>query len=313
MRKTYGNLTEAAIGVLIREIVARMMKMVRTERFNFVPTIKGYRDSGKPDWVTDIDPKVQKAMTRLIQEYLPTCGIIGEEDGLSIPAKAPTLHLCTAGDPIDGTRAFVFKHSGGISVMLALASDDKIICVCIGDVMTDEMYYFRPGSKKTHHLDPRSASRLLNKIPRDLSLKEQYVLLRDPAELHNKTTQRLLHHEPDKKLFKSNHTAEGSIGLSMARLWKGEVGAAILQAGKQTPWDSWPVIGITERLGFCFFAINPATSIVHCDSLTQTRLLVSKEVYRTNTDILVIHESHVPELTAWCIQQGFEIKLDTKL
>jgi len=307
MQRTYGSLTEAAIGVLMRDVVSRLADHVQRKRFSFKAKHKGIKDDGKIDWVTDIDVQVQGVMKRLLLERFPTFGIIAEEGGLSIPAKKPTETLRFTGDPIDGTRAFVHYHSGGISVMLALMDGDHVIAVCIEDVMTKEVYYFRPGSKKTHHLSPNNKPRLLNKIPRNLPLIDQYVLIRDPVEEHDEVTRRLLQLRPH-PLFKKHHTAEGSIGLSMARLWKGEVGAAILRPGKQTPWDTCPVIGLANRLGFRFLAITPVSLSDSTPALIFQTMKTVQHTYRTGTDMLVIHENHLPELAAWCASEGLRIE-----
>ena len=82
-------------------------------------------------------------------------------------------------------------------------------------------------------------------------------MLRDnPADL-SEGAQRLT--RPAKKcgLFKNLQVTAGSIGLSMARLWKEEVAACILPSVLEKPWDVCPVLGITKKLGFLFFEIDP--------------------------------------------------------
>lgn len=309
MSKQYGNLTESAIGILMREIVSRVMQFVRQSRHSFEEEQKGIKPDGGIDWVTNIDKNAQDYTIRLLKENFPTYGIVAEEKGLSVSSKNPTRHLWFSFDPIDGTRAFVHHHSQGISVMLALMDDDRVIAVCIGDIMTGEMYYFRPGSDQTHHLDSQSKARLLNTLPRDLPLSKQYLLLRDPSELHSESTRRILQIKPH-PLFKKYSSTEGSIGLSMSRLWKGEVGGAILRAGKQNPWDICPVLGLTKRLGFVFFSIVSFPEDKDgCVHLIQTHLKAYRTAFHINTDILVIHENAIPELAAWCEIEGIQFHI----
>lgn len=309
MSKTYGELTESAIGILMREVVSRVMQFVRESRHSFIAKQKGTKPDGRIDWVTDIDVRAQVYMIRLLRENFPTYGIVAEEEGLSIPAQKPTLNRWFSFDPIDGTRAFVHHHSHGISVMLALMEGDRVIASIIGNVMTNEVLYFRPGSKKTHQLDRFSENRLLNKIDRNIPLAKQYLLLRDPAEVHDEHVRRLIQLQPS-PLFEKYESTGGSIGLSMSRLWTGEVGGAILRSGIQKPWDICPVIGFTQRLGFTFFSI----SIMHENkdgivTLWQTKLRAQQEPFLLNTDVLVIHKSRIPELAEWCIKTGMKIEL----
>lgn len=310
MANRYGNITESAIGIVMRDVVSRVASFVRRSRHTFEAEHKGIKPDGRIDWVTNIDKQAQAMAIRLLQENMPTIGIVAEEqNGLAIRSKAPTKSLWFSLDPIDGTRAFVHHYSYGISVMLALMDGDQVIAVCIGDIMTGEMYYYRPGSDKTHHLDAQSGSRLLNELPRDVPLSQQYLLLRDPAEVHNKETRRLLQITPH-PLFKKYESTGGSIGLSMTRLWKGEVGGAILLAGNQHPWDICPVLGLTERLGFVLFGIVSFPEDKDgCVHLMRTNLKASRQTFVTNSDLLVIHEKAIPELAEWCKEEGMQLDL----
>ena len=52
---------------------------------------------------------------------------------------------------------------------------------------------------------------------------------------------------------KSYEVEGGSIGIWLARLWKREVGAALLLPGVETPWDTAPIFGISKTLGYRFY------------------------------------------------------------
>lgn len=54
-------------------------------------------------WVTDADREVERTLRAAIGERFPEHAVLGEEDGLSGPAGAPTWVI----DPIDGTSNFV--------------------------------------------------------------------------------------------------------------------------------------------------------------------------------------------------------------
>ncbi|MEK7452006.1 MAG: inositol monophosphatase family protein [Patescibacteria group bacterium] len=297
----YSNINGSIIGAAMRECVVKATRLIRERRFTFKPRKKGVRADGRPDWVTDADEEAQMIYQKILRERFLQFGIVGEEDGLRVECTHPTLDLWFSVDPLDGTSAYSRMQSHGIGTMIALMCDEEVIASAIGDVMTGEIYYYRPGSKKTHRLDvfQHEYEQVLS-IDVKKPLIEQYLLLRDPVLKHSSRVQSLAHHSCSP--FYSHEITGGSIGISMARLWKGEVGGAILRPGKQTPWDSCPVIGMSKRLGFVFFNINPMYPILH-----KIDLKVRKETYITSSDQLIIHESRFPELTDWCTHNGFLI------
>ncbi len=151
-------------------------------------------------------------------------------------------------DPLDGTKAFIRRQSHGIGTMISLVRDGVVIAACVGDVMTKEIYYFRPDSEKVHRFSwDDDFHEVLSIGPGRLS--EQYVLLgEDPRKLSDPIGRIT---DPTRtRVFKNIEIMGGSIGVKMARLWKGEVGAIILEAGRCTPWDWCPVAGISSKLGF---------------------------------------------------------------
>jgi hypothetical protein len=78
-------------------------------------------------------------------------------------------------------------------------------------------------------------------------IAESYILLRDPEHTHSEASPHLI------RQFKSYEVDGGSIGTWLARLWKGEVGAALIPLSFETPWDSSPIISISRTLGYGFF------------------------------------------------------------
>lgn len=99
-------------------------------------------------------------------------------------------------------------------------------------------------------------------------------------------------------LFKNIEVAGGSIGTHMARLWKSEVGAVLLQAGIQTPWDLTPVLGISNQLGFVWVKIDPKSH-----GWSTKSVLPSTRLTTTDTEMLIIHQSRLGELGKWITQK----------
>jgi fructose-1,6-bisphosphatase/inositol monophosphatase family enzyme len=51
-------------------------------------------------------------------------------------------------DSLDGTKAYVRKQFHGIGTMVSLVCDCNVIAAYVGDLMTQEIYGFRPASPK---------------------------------------------------------------------------------------------------------------------------------------------------------------------
>ena len=132
-------------------------------------------------------------------------------------------------------------------------------------------------------------------------LNKQYLLLRTMLDKRSEIVQRMVR----TGLFKDAETANGSIGISMARLWKGEVGGTITAMKTQTPWDVTPVIGMNERLGYVHLRIIPHE--VHISTpffIERFNPLVSKTIIEEPYEVLTIHKSRLPELKSWCRDHG---------
>jgi len=117
----------------------------------------------------------------------------------------------------------------------------------------------------------------------ELPLAAQYVSLREVPEDHT---------EPARSLVRAMGGVEvtgGSIGTQAARLWKGEVGAIVFPPSYKTPWDTAPVAGISERMGFRFFAIRGEEPV-------RLQMPITKEVVRRDDEVVIAHESREMEL-----------------
>ncbi len=279
-----------AIGIIMKEMVRRAIEAIRAQRFIFEAT--GKVTEGKDDdYVTTADKAAQAVYVKVIQECFPGFGIVAEEDHLSIPCVHPTKEIYFSVDPLDGTKAFMRRQSHGIGTMLALREGARVIAAFVGDIMTHEIFGFRPGSDKVHRISEYGkAEQLVVDTSRPLS--DQYCLLRDMPNLHSELISNLARPTTG-GLCKNAEVSGGSIGISMARLWKGEVGAVVLRSAHDTPWDKWPIIGISQKMGFVFFKPKDAFSFERYEPV------VSNQTVHCPHETLIIHESRVEELSAW--------------
>jgi fructose-1,6-bisphosphatase/inositol monophosphatase family enzyme len=292
--RSYGAVNCHLIGIAMKEMVRRALEVIRDERFIFEAHAKQGYDGAMDDVVTSADAAAQRIYVRMIREQFPTFGILAEEDALRMECADPARgDVYFTVDPLDGTRAYKRRQSHGIGTMVALVHGGEIVAAYIGDVMTREIYGFRPESDDVHRISEYGhAERLAIDPTRPLA--EQHLLLRRRPERHSPVLRRLIAPREDGGLCEDFEITGGSIGISMARLWKGEVGAAVVGSRHETPWDSTPVLGICQKLGFVFLAADPVTG-----RLAPSPLRPLKETKHGAHEWLVIHESRLGELDAW--------------
>lgn len=287
----YGDLNGHSVGTLMKEAVRRAIVAIRGERFTFEATAKSIRDDGGHDFVTTADRAAQAVFVELLRQWFPTYGIVAEEDALAVPCTHPTHDLWFTVDPLDGTKAFIRRQSHGIGTMIALVCDGVVQGACVGDVMTQEVYVTRPGTGGAHRISEFGfAEELRVNLTRPLSA--QWLLLRDRIRRHSEVVQALA--DDERGLFASVETSSGSIGIAMARLWKGEIGAIVLgPIPLATPWDIYPIVALCDRMGFVFRAITAA------GTLEPWIAPVSKSGCPIPSEVMIVHESRLPELEAW--------------
>lgn len=283
----FGVLTGDAVGREVKEAVARATHEIRLKRFDFESQNKEVDYKKGEDFVTSADKSAQKMYTRFFKESFPDYGIIGEEDGLR--QEPGELGLWFTVDPLDGTKAFIRHQSHGISTMVGLVRGNEIIGVWIGDIMTKEIYYFRPGSNTVHRLKNLESYQKLS-VPSKIPLKEQYVLLKTHPKKYSEGVVDMT--DPGTGLFKDINVQSGSIGTMFAQLWKKEVGAIILEAGFATPWDRIPIIGISQKLGYKFMRYDGTRNFEIFDPE------VSMDTIKVPEHI-IIHERNIAELLTW--------------
>jgi len=279
-----GELNDHATAIVLKELVRRAIVKIRTMRFSFEAQEKPSLTSDA-DYVTDADKFAQAIYVKSLDECFPGFGIVAEENGLQRPCTLPVDNAFFTVDPLDGTKAFIRGQSHGVGTMISLTVNGEIVCAYVGDVNTGEIYGYRAGSDKVFRItDQESAQQLM--IDPERTLASQYLLLRDPVDWHSGTIQILA----GCKHFKSHEVGGGSIGICLARLWKGEVGAVVLLPRKETPWDRNPVVGISERLGFVFLSINVVNG-----GVSQYPMDPLKEITAFKSETLIIHRSRLPE------------------
>src|SRR3989344_2108826 len=179
----YGDINGHLIGIVMKELIRRAMVIILEERFVF-EAFQKEGISSRNDVVTSADFRAQRVIVKSLRECFPLFGIVAEEHTLRFPSTHPTHNFFFAVDPLDGTKAFERRQSHGIGAMLALVCDFEVIAACVGDVMSREIYYYRPGSLKAHRMSDFEHSEDLQ-IDHARPLSEQYVLLREQAGDHS--------------------------------------------------------------------------------------------------------------------------------
>jgi fructose-1,6-bisphosphatase/inositol monophosphatase family enzyme len=289
----YGHLSAAAVGVLLKEMVRRAIEAIQAQLFTFESQSKDSPFSDKPDFVTTADRTTQEIYLRLIQRCFPGYGVIAEEDEHRIPCSLAGANFCITVDPLDGTKAFMRRQSYGVGTMVSLLRDEEIISAYVGDVMTRELYGFRPQSNNVHRISQYNIGRKLQIDP-GRPLSNQVLLVSDPPRSFSERVRRILLPEilgctSANRPFRSFEITSGSIGIEFSRLWKGEVGGLVVRQGPMTPWDFCPVFGISRKLGFVFLG-------VYENELRPIIPAALRSAFSLERECLIVHQSRIDEL-----------------
>ena len=290
----YGPMTPAAVGIVLKELVRRAIALIRSHRIGFEVFDKAGYD-GRPDLCTSADLAAQHSYLRMLQECFPGYGVLAEEDELRVPCTLDGVEAYFTVDPLDGTRAFARGQSFGVATQVALVIAGRVGAAYVGDVCTHEIYGYRPGSTRVHRISEYDTSTKLNEVDRDRPLRQQVALLRSPPEDHHPLIAALVRSVDRAGATHGYEITSGSIGISMSRLWKGEVAMHVLTSGRETPWDSTPIIGMAERLGLVWLRPSPdGTRLVpwHPEPPTDS--------YQRDFDVVVAPASVAAELDRWC-------------
>lgn len=280
----YGAVTPSMVGLAMKEMVRRAIKVIRNQRFVFDAQHKTHLDGSLDDLVTSADHDAQEIYLNAIRKCFPDFGIIAEEDELRIPCRLPGRRLYFTVDPLDGTKAFARRQSAGVGTMIALVEDEQVIAAYVGDVMTQEIYGFRPGSERAWRLSEFEIPEQLYNDPK--SIANSYVLLRQQPKQCPPPIAELVDR------FEGVDVEGGSIGISYARLWKQEVDALLTGPYFATPWDSAPIIGISRKLGYRFLKLFPDGSMEVAD------INPPSQPEKHDYHLLVVTETILSELRA---------------
>jgi fructose-1,6-bisphosphatase/inositol monophosphatase family enzyme len=288
----YGPLTEPAIGILLKEMVRRAVEEIRKLRFAFEVTHKVGYDGGE-DLFTTADTQAQAIYAKLIPECFPGYGIIAEEAGLRVPCRLRGMNAYFTIDPLDGTKAFKRGQAFGVATQIALVINGEVVAVYVGDVNTYDGFGYRPGSPKVHHISNLTTAKDLTQVPRGADPRQLHMLLRVLPEEHHPLLARLVKPVKLGGMFKGCDVVSGSVGLSMSRLWRGEVGAHVLPRHFATPWDTTPLIGMAKKLNLVWLRPNRKGY-----GLEVFEPQPPTEVVEWNFDMIVIHANAVRALMA---------------
>ena len=265
-------------------MVRRAIEAIQAQQFTFEAEAKATSYSSR-DVVTTADVAAQEIYLHLIEACLPGVGIIAEETELRVPPSGTDLVVTV--DPLDGTRAFARRQSHGVGTMIALLRGDEIISAYVGDVMTREIYGYRPESSKVHRVSQYNIGRALD-ARSDRPLSARYLLLRDEPQNFTEFARELFF-DPTARIVKSYEITSGSVGVQFSRLWKDEIGAILMSPARVTPWDFNPVCGITRKLGYEFVELDDG----------RLRVLDVGAIYDFTSfphEMLIVHRSRLGEL-----------------
>jgi fructose-1,6-bisphosphatase/inositol monophosphatase family enzyme len=283
-----GPLNGPATGIILKELVRRATSAIRKRFDDFEPFEKdGYEDRSKSVF-TNADTEAQEIYLRTLMECFPDVGVLAEEDTLRIASSIDVQAYFTV-DPLDGTKAFIRQQSHGVGTMISLVCDGSIVAAYVGDINAKEVYGYRPGSDKVHRITDLDHVRELRFAPRG-PLSENYALLRDPPSSGAYESPEL---SKALNVFENYNVDGGSIGTWAARLWKGEVRALFLPPAHETPWDSTPVFGICQKLGYEF--LRPSVRDGGWEVFTPTIPFIT---YQRKHDMLILHASDISEFEA---------------
>lgn len=280
----YGAINGHLIGRVLKETVRRATVVIRNERLIFEAQSKMGYSGTMDDVFTSADTKAQEVYLRAFRECFPDYGVIGEEDSLVIPPSRKDDGFYFTVDPLDGTKAYIRRQSHGVGTMVALVHSGKVLSAYVGDINTEEVYGYRPDSDQVHRITRLDTVEELN-LNNGQPLEKCYALLRDPAERYSPSTQAML------TKFKNYEVIGSSIGIWLAQLWKGEVGAVFMKPGMETPWDTTPIIGISQKLGCMFLQPNS-----HGTGWYAYEPVISPHKYKREHETLIVHKSRLAEL-----------------
>lgn len=301
MKKTnnqnYHGMTWSSMWIIHKEMVARAMREVRKQIWNF--TIYDKENENKEgDLVTTADYAAQQIYTNMMAECTPNAGIVAEENGLKKdPINGETIIYTI--DPVDGTKALVRRQSDGIGTLLGVvdSTHKQIIASYIWDIMTNELYYYRPWSDVVHRLNIANPEQ--NSILSYQNRIKKRILTLDDVRKFPKWTDNITQSNGYRD---SIGTSNGSIGTNMAKLRKWEVDAVLLKPWVEHPRDRVPCAGISHKLWYLNIYIQD--NIFQVLDMNESRYLTSTKVPHQ----LIVHKSELESVSKTLTESGLLAK-----
>ena len=94
-------------------------------------------------------------------------------------------------------------------------------------------------------------------------------------------------------MFRGINIENGSVGTQLTRLWKREVGMAII-SNLGTLWDMTPIVGMNRVLSIEHIRLNRNTLEVVVTDKPLEEGMVRKDYIQ-----LLVYKKYVPEILAW--------------
>lgn len=279
----FGPLNLATIDFVLREAMRQAIRKIRSQRLSFTAYDKPniYKDN-TTDIVTSADQDAQQIYIQAISQCFPDWGIIAEENELRKPTQND---IWITIDPVDGTRAFARKQSHGVGTMVAVLAQEKIQCAYVGNVMTQDIFGFRA--------DQEGAIRWLDfDFPYPLqyqkkTIDQSAILISNRFERYPQMIKNLI------RKFRYSALEWDSIGIRFTKLWAGEAQALLFNFKFFTPWDAYPILGISQHLGFQLYQFSEEKT-----HLLPYTISLDKEPKPLEQDLLMMHPTLYEETFA---------------
>jgi fructose-1,6-bisphosphatase/inositol monophosphatase family enzyme len=251
-----------------------------------------YAGVADADVVTSIDRAAQRQLVNLAGRLMPPeVGWIGEEDGLRRAPSGAGPSIVLTFDPADGTKKLVealrAKRQlvpGEVSVMLGVQVDGKAVAGYVCDVATLVTFARPMYGKHVLQLGPTKFAVNMAELPRAARLGMATLLRHGDRPTSGPLTDRLV------GAFARVEQGKSSIGLSIARIFNGDIAGMLRLAGMHvTPWDDTPVQALCEQG-------DVLTLRVGKDGLQQISFSPLDRITRQDYDVLYVHRKYVREL-----------------
>lgn len=271
----------------MQTMVQGAIQIIQKETATFTRKNKIGYDGVANDLVTTADINAQNHYRNFIEQQYPDDGIIGEED-LNKPSINGQYFTI---DPLDGTKAFGRRQSNGVGTMIAhVNAKGEVDAVCIGDINTGELFCYGDELAPTRI---RFGIETLLPKHKQRPFTTMYALLREHPEEFPVKIQDLIRKERG-GIMDGLYIESGSIGITMAQLWTGEVGILILLPSYETPWDTTPLIGMNRKLDIVHLKFNPETN-----RFEEINMLAPKMIIKRDYVEVIVRRQHVQELMDW--------------